>query len=215
MKHEMQHADSPTWCKHCGAFDRNCRRDAGVHYVQSSRGNHAALRTRGAERVREMMATTQTTTDSAGTSTVRIAYADVTPEPKIRKVNCLGCGRKLTAGPDTGVRADTIGMVGGGLVFRATGNYGSALYDPMTSPPELLEAYVCDDCMKARGRRVVRIEFKRETETTKQESFAEYRRREVRTWKQVRREQREQKRKAKRLEQLRKKHLSNNGDNPR
>lgn len=26
MAHEMQHEDSPTWCKHCGTFDIYCDR---------------------------------------------------------------------------------------------------------------------------------------------------------------------------------------------
>jgi len=27
MKHEMQHPDSPTWCRHCHTFDYNCKPD--------------------------------------------------------------------------------------------------------------------------------------------------------------------------------------------
>jgi hypothetical protein len=39
-----------------------------------------------------------------------------------------------------------------GLVFRATGNYGSRLFDPMDS--QGLQCYICDDCVEARAERV-------------------------------------------------------------
>lgn len=38
------------------------------------------------------------------------------------------------------------GEVSEGLIFRASGNYGSRVYDPTMSAPELI-VWVCDDCV--------------------------------------------------------------------
>lgn len=40
-----------------------------------------------------------------------------------------------------------INPVHGGLVFRATGNYGSTIFDPLGGG-EFIEIYICDKCVE-------------------------------------------------------------------
>jgi hypothetical protein len=67
-------------------------------------------------------------------------------------INCFKCNKELPTydePEDTLRKPDSIGIVYDGLVFRATGNYGSTLFDPRPYDKELfLEIYVCDECCK-------------------------------------------------------------------
>jgi len=52
-----------------------------------------------------------------------------------------------------------------GLIFRSTGNYGSTVFDPMPiGVEEILQVIICDDCMKRKAKRVIRLHnIRRET----------------------------------------------------
>jgi hypothetical protein len=51
-------------------------------------------------------------------------------------------------------------MVWGATIWRSTGNFGSTIYDPMGTKgkQELLEAYICDECLTAKGHLVYHAE---------------------------------------------------------
>lgn len=45
-----------------------------------------------------------------------------------------------------------------GLIFRATGNYGSTIFDPMPRrKEEMLQVIICDACIKSKTKGVTRI----------------------------------------------------------
>lgn len=60
---------------------------------------------------------------------------------------CVVCGKELSsavpAGPDGVMHSNT---PAGGVSFSASGNYGSALFDPMNTRDNLLLT-ICDDCI--------------------------------------------------------------------
>ena len=59
--------------------------------------------------------------------------------------NCVKCDQELAVGEPGS--SNVIGMVNAGLIFRATGNFGSAIFDPSEhDPPAFIEIVVCDDC---------------------------------------------------------------------
>ena len=80
------------------------------------------------------------------------------------KLNCICCDRILEAGPTD--NPIVITPVYNGLIFRATGNFGSTVFDPMpTQTKEILQVVICDDCMKKKAKRVVRLYNIRREET--------------------------------------------------
>ena len=70
---------------------------------------------------------------------------------KMDKVNCFCCDRIL----DRESYVDNplvISGVHGGIIFRATGNYGSTVFDPMPAGiEEILQVIICDDCVRTRA----------------------------------------------------------------
>jgi hypothetical protein len=68
---------------------------------------------------------------------------------------CFACGTLLGCAGPARPRAESTRALDGGLVFRATGNYGSTLLDPADG--RVWEIVVCDRCAAARTDRVARI----------------------------------------------------------
>lgn len=73
-----------------------------------------------------------------------------------RRFKCFSCNRVIESDMDK--NPTTISPAYGGLWFRATGNYGSSVFDP---PPELddefLQIVICDNCIKRKASRVLHI----------------------------------------------------------
>lgn len=73
------------------------------------------------------------------------------------KVNCICCNRELEVElvDDNPL---TISPIYDGLIFRAIGNFGSTVFDPMpTGIEEMLQVIICDDCIRTRAKRVTRL----------------------------------------------------------
>jgi len=93
--------------------------------------------------------------------------------PEYCKFNCMCCNRIVEGDVDEnplvihiqGVGVEQIISLGlldspvyNGLIFRATGNFGSTVFDPMPiGIEEILQVVICDDCMKKKAKRVTRI----------------------------------------------------------
>lgn len=60
-------------------------------------------------------------------------------------VNCFKCAKKLE--PVFGDQDNNYRTPRNGLIFGAPGNYGSRVYDPVMSAPDLV-IWICDDCMR-------------------------------------------------------------------
>lgn len=77
------------------------------------------------------------------------------------EVNCICCGLALKIEPDVSDNPMTIFPVYDGLVFRATGNFGSTVFDPMSFLPgkkeEILQVIICDYCIKQKAKWVTRL----------------------------------------------------------
>jgi len=72
------------------------------------------------------------------------------------RFNCMCCN-KIVEG-DVDENPLVISPVYNGLVFRATGNFGSTVFDPIPiGVEEILQVVVCDDCMKKKAKRVTRL----------------------------------------------------------
>ena len=83
---------------------------------------------------------------------------------------CICCGRVLQAEPDSDPL--TISPVYDGLIFRSNGNFGSTVFDPMpVGVEDMLEVIICDGCIKARAKRVIRIYNIRREVTSESEGF--------------------------------------------
>ena len=83
---------------------------------------------------------------------------------------CICCGGVLGAEPSDDPL--TISPVYNGLIFRSNGNFGSTVFDPMPIGVEdILEVIICDDCVKARAKRVRRIYNIRREVTAECEGF--------------------------------------------
>ncbi len=70
---------------------------------------------------------------------------------------CFCCGKKLAV---EFLNDDPfpISPVYDGLIFRASGNFGSTIFDPMPiGVEEYLQVIICDDCIKRNTQRVTRI----------------------------------------------------------
>lgn len=77
----------------------------------------------------------------------------------LTEVNCICCGLALKTEPNDNPMV--IFPVYDGLIFRATGNFGSTVFDPMSFLPgmkeQMLQVIICDECMKVRAKRVTRL----------------------------------------------------------
>lgn len=74
----------------------------------------------------------------------------------MNKITCICCDRVLDA-EDTD-NPLVITPVYNGLIFRATGNYGSTVFDPMpTGIEEMLQVVICDECLREKAKRVIRL----------------------------------------------------------
>lgn len=82
---------------------------------------------------------------------------------RCKRYHCICCNKVLEG--ENVENPLTISAVYGGLIFRATGNYGSTIFDPMPiGIEEILQVIICDDCVKRQAKRVVRLHnIKRET----------------------------------------------------
>jgi len=67
---------------------------------------------------------------------------------------CFCCGTKIRCDelPD----AQVVGTADNALWFRASGNFGSEIFDPITDE-EFLQIVICDKCVMERSKRVVRV----------------------------------------------------------
>lgn len=61
-------------------------------------------------------------------------------------MNCFKCTRELKSAFHDDDVFDDCKIPSRGLIFEASGNYGSRVYDPTTSAPKLV-AWICDDCI--------------------------------------------------------------------
>lgn len=69
--------------------------------------------------------------------------------------NCICCDGVLRAEPiDNPI---VITPVYDGLIFRATGNFGSRVFDPHPYSEEILQVIICDKCIKEKAKLVTRI----------------------------------------------------------
>lgn len=59
---------------------------------------------------------------------------------------CFKCDKQLETAFPGMEKPHENGEVSDGLIFRASGNYGSRVYDPVMSAPELI-IWICDDCI--------------------------------------------------------------------
>ena len=72
------------------------------------------------------------------------------------RINCICCNREIEA--EMAENPMVISPVYDGLIFRATGNFGSTIFDPIaTDGEELLQVIICDNCIKRKIKRVTRI----------------------------------------------------------
>ena len=61
-------------------------------------------------------------------------------------MNCFKCTKKLEPAFPGSEKFEDNGETAGGLVFTASGNYGSRVYDPVMSAPHLV-IWICDECI--------------------------------------------------------------------
>ncbi len=73
--------------------------------------------------------------------------------------NCFSCEKPL----ETEVFDKRVGYVYDGLIFRAHGNFGSRIFDPVLDCGESIEIYVCDECIKSKASLGAHVQRKRET----------------------------------------------------
>jgi hypothetical protein len=64
-------------------------------------------------------------------------------------VICFNCEKELdNVFPDESQFED-YKQPNNGLVFTATGNYGSRVYDPVSTSTQVLVIWICDDCIRS------------------------------------------------------------------
>jgi len=71
------------------------------------------------------------------------------------RLNCFCCNRIVDS--EMPENPMVIGIAYRALLFRATGNYGSSVFDPPHECPEILQIVICDDCLKKKAKRVTRL----------------------------------------------------------
>lgn len=70
---------------------------------------------------------------------------------------CVCCGAKITLDQvEKKLKMDSWHVAYGGIICRSRGNFGSTIFDPMTSD-EFLEFYLCDKCVKRKARQITRV----------------------------------------------------------
>lgn len=83
---------------------------------------------------------------------------------------CFCCGKVIMLEPIDNPLI--ISGVYNGLIFRALGNYGSTVFDPMVvGKEELLQVIICDVCVKRNAGRVTRIHSIKRNSVAKSEQF--------------------------------------------
>ena len=73
-------------------------------------------------------------------------------------IKCFCCDCDIEA--DMPIIPTDLGAVYDGVLFRATGNYGSTLFDPLPATgkgEEFLQIIICDECIRKNAKRVTRI----------------------------------------------------------
>lgn len=89
------------------------------------------------------------------------------------EINCICCGLALKT--ETSDNPMNIFPVYDGLIFRATGNFGSTVFDPMSFLPgkgeQMLQVFICDQCIKTRAKWVIRLCNIRHKTTADNEEF--------------------------------------------
>jgi len=95
------------------------------------------------------------------------------PPYKIVDEKCFICNKSLKREISSS-DPNTIWPVYDGISFRATGNYGSTVFDPITDDG-FLEILICDECIKKKSKQIKRVrniqtktEYKYETGTFKE-----------------------------------------------
>ena len=73
-----------------------------------------------------------------------------------KKVACFLCGKKLKTEERENKDPSLIGIVYDGIIFRATGNYGSSVFDPMPDDG-FLEIIICDECVTKEASKIKRV----------------------------------------------------------
>ena len=78
---------------------------------------------------------------------------------------CFACGKKLLAA----IKKNTNNQPSGAVCFRAPGQYGSRLFDPMNDN-EYIEVNICDACLKKNAKKA--LYYVKHSNTV--ESFTKY-----------------------------------------
>ena len=88
--------------------------------------------------------------------------------------HCICCNTIVETERDCDDNPLVIGPVYDGLIFRASGNFGSTIFDPMPiGVQEFLEIVICDDCIGDRADRVAWIHSVDTVTTAKTTPFSE------------------------------------------
>ena len=88
---------------------------------------------------------------------------------------CLIC-EKVLRDEDYIPRISCVDIVYEATIWRSTGNFGSTLFDPFGAggKQELLEAYICDECLIAKGKLIYHLEgIVKRSEDVKVQTFFE------------------------------------------
>lgn len=92
------------------------------------------------------------------------------------KCFCIICDKELELDTYSDLKKNgSVGMLHGGLICDTTGNYGSTIFDPITSP-EKLEFYICDPCMLEKQDKVFYVKTLRTESHFEVETFKQHRR---------------------------------------
>lgn len=77
---------------------------------------------------------------------------------KYIEVQCIICGSKLEKEElnKENMNPKTIGIVYDGVIFRASGNYGSSVFDPFPDNG-FAEIIICDKCMVEKKDKILRV----------------------------------------------------------
>lgn len=88
----------------------------------------------------------------------------------MNKLNCICCDCTLDV--ELTDNPMVIYSVYNGLIFRATGNFGSTVFDPMpVQRKEMLQVIICDDCIKEKVKWVTLLYNIKEERVAKSREF--------------------------------------------
>lgn len=88
----------------------------------------------------------------------------------MNQINCICCDRVLDAEPIDNPMV--ISPIYNGLIFRATGNFGSIVFDPMPiQKKEMLQVIICDSCIKEKAKWVTLLYNIKEERVAKSREF--------------------------------------------